>query len=59
LAKSVKVHDDTHATLKRLKREMRKESIDAVIRDVVRKATGSQVGEKRGGEASLSTYVEE
>ena len=41
MAKSVRVHDDTHRALKRLKAVTRSASIDQVIRKMVRDATGS------------------
>ena len=47
MAKSVKVHDDTHRALKRLKAKNRSASIDRVIRDMIRATTGSAVGEER------------
>jgi predicted CopG family antitoxin len=38
--KSVKVHDDTHRALKRLKAKKRSRSIDQVIREMIRNSTG-------------------
>lgn len=41
MAKSVRVHDDTHRALKRLKVRRRSASIDQVIREMIRETTGS------------------
>lgn len=49
MAKSVKVHDDTHRVLKRLKEQRRSRSIDEVIREMIRQSTGSRV--ERASEA--------
>jgi predicted CopG family antitoxin len=43
MAKSVKVHDDTHRALKELKARRRSSSIDQVIREMIRTSTGSPV----------------
>jgi predicted CopG family antitoxin len=43
MTKSVRVHDDTHRALKRLKAKRRSASIDQVIREMVRESTGSPV----------------
>ena len=43
MAKSVKVHDDTHRALKLLKERRRSSSLDQVIREMIRAATGSSV----------------
>ncbi|MDG6981702.1 MAG: hypothetical protein JRN51_11405 [Nitrososphaerota archaeon] len=48
--KTVKVHDETHRALKRLKSKKRSRSLDQVIRDLVRSSTGSPV-EKTADEA--------
>jgi len=47
MAKSVKVHDDTHRALKVLKARRRSRSIDEVIREMIRASTGSPVEEAR------------
>jgi len=47
MAKSVKVHDDTHRALKALKAQRRSRSIDAVIREMIRISTGSPVEDAR------------
>ena len=41
--KSVKVHEDTHKVLKLIKEQRRAKSMDEVIRDLVRGATGKSV----------------
>ena len=58
MPKSVKVHDDTHATLKELKAARRSSSIDEVIREMIRSSTGAQV-RKRGNEAEgrITSYA--
>jgi len=59
--KTVKVHEDTHRALKRLKVQGKKKSLDEVIRDLVRATTGfpvQTVGD-RGQTASLTSYAEE
>jgi predicted CopG family antitoxin len=43
MAKSVRVHDDTHRALKQLKAKRRSASIDQVIREMIRATTGSSV----------------
>jgi len=43
MAKSVRVHDDTHRALKLLKTRRRSRSIDEVIREMIRASTGSPV----------------
>jgi predicted CopG family antitoxin len=43
VAKTVKVHDDTHTALKQLKAQRRGRSIDEVIREMVRQTTGQPV----------------
>jgi predicted CopG family antitoxin len=43
MAKSVRVHDDTHRALKLLKARRRSRSIDEVIREMIRASTGSPV----------------
>jgi predicted CopG family antitoxin len=49
LAKTVKVHDDTHRVLKEIKAQRRDSSLDQVIRELIAKSTGTKVeGRKRG-----------
>jgi predicted CopG family antitoxin len=43
MGKSVKVHDDTHRTLKELKVQKRSRSIDEVIREMIKISTGMPV----------------
>ena len=59
MAKSVKVHDDTHRALKRMKGESRSKSMDEVIREMVRKSTGTPVEKlrPRGKAEELTTYL--
>ena len=47
MAKSVRVHDDTHRALKLLKTRRRSRSIDEVIREMIRASTGSAVEDTR------------
>ena len=59
MAKTVKVHDDTHRALKQLKLQGRKGSIDEVIRETIRATTGMPV-EKISNEhrtARLTSYI--
>ena len=49
MGKSVRVHDDTHRTLMLLKARRRSQSIDQVIREMIRAATGASVGQVRSG----------
>jgi len=59
MAKSVRVHDDTHRALKLLKTKRRKRSIDEVIREMIRASTGSQVEDVRSGSKTdeLTKYL--
>ena len=41
--KSVKVHGDTHRVLKLIKEQRRAKSVDEVVRDLVKGATGRSV----------------
>lgn len=45
MGKSVRVHDDTHRALKRLKTKTRSASLDQVIREAIKATTGASVGE--------------
>jgi predicted CopG family antitoxin len=47
MAKSVRVHDDTHRALKLLKAQRRSRSIDEVIREMVKASTGLPVEDAR------------
>ena len=59
MAKSVKVHDDTHEALKVMKEQRRSSSIDEVIREMVRASTGVPVGELKRKRTSepLTPYL--
>jgi predicted CopG family antitoxin len=58
LAKTVRVHDDTHRALKRLKARRRSRSIDEVIREMIRTSTGVPVGEREvEAETKLISYM--
>jgi archaellum biogenesis ATPase FlaH len=59
LAKSVKVHEDTHRALKQLKLQGRKASLDEVIRETIRAATGLPVEKisKESNTARLTSYI--
>ena len=57
--KSVKVHDDTHRALKRLKAKRRSRSIDQVIREMMGGA-GAPVGQDVAeGEEKITSYLDE
>ena len=43
MAKSVRVHDDTHSALKALKAKKRSARLDAVIRELIKTSTGVPV----------------
>lgn len=59
MAKSVKVHDDTHRALKQMKAGRRSKSIDEVIRELIKQSTGSPVERMspRGKAAELTAYL--
>jgi predicted CopG family antitoxin len=60
LAKTVRVHDDTHRVLKEIKNKRRANSIDEVIRELVRKSTGTPVEEtKEREDAGLESFAED
>ncbi len=52
MAKSVRVHDDTHRALKALKARRRSRSIDEVIREMVKTETGQGPESLRGDSKS-------
>ena len=60
MAKSVKVHDDTHRALKELKTKRRSGSIDQVIREMIRSSTGIPVDQAQSGsnERELTNFLE-
>ncbi len=45
MGKSVRVHDDTHRALKKLKAKTRSTSLDQVIRQAIKATTGASVDE--------------
>ncbi len=60
MAKSVKVHDDTHRVLKQLKAQRRSKSVDEVIRELIKQSTGRAVEKtstKKGAE--LTAFLSE
>jgi hypothetical protein len=60
LAKSIKVHDDTHRALKLMKDKNRKRSLDEVIRDMIKATTGAPV--EKGldrGDTQLNPYLKQ
>jgi len=61
MARSVRVHDDTHLALKALKARKRSASLDAVIRELVKSSTGVPVEriERPSKSDLLTDYVEE
>lgn len=61
MAKSVRVHDDTHRALKLLKARRRNRSIDEVIREMIRASTGTPVEDARPAPRTdeLTKYLED
>ncbi|MDV3293062.1 MAG: hypothetical protein LYZ70_02215 [Nitrososphaerales archaeon] len=59
MAKSVKVHDDTHRVLKQLKVQRRSKSVDEVIRDMIKQSTGNPVEKTpvKQKSAELTSYL--
>lgn len=61
MAKTVRVHEDTHAALKLLKAKKRAASLDMVIREAIGEAMGMTVegmtGE--GGTEQLTSYLKD
>jgi len=59
MAKSVRVHDDTHRALMLLKARRRSRSIDEVIREMIRVSTGSPVEDVRSTSKTdeLTKYI--
>jgi len=58
--KGVKVHDDTHRVLKQLKEQRRSRSMDEVIRDLVKGATGRSVEQfvSQKKNTRLTTFID-
>ncbi len=52
MAKSVRVHDDTHRALKLLKTRLRSSSLDQVIREMIKESTGTPVGDEARSQKS-------
>ncbi len=61
MAKTVRVHDDTHAALKKLKVQRRVASLDEVIREAIRDSIGAEVGEVADEEDTqrLTSYIKD
>lgn len=58
MAKSVKVHDDTHRALKQMKERKRSKSVDEVIREMIKQSTGHPVEETvQRKAAELTTFL--
>ncbi|MFI5404321.1 MAG: hypothetical protein ACHQYR_01175 [Candidatus Gagatemarchaeaceae archaeon] len=60
MAKSVRVHEDTHAALKRLKAHRRAASLDQVIREAIKDAMegGPEEGALKRKSEQLTSYAE-
>lgn len=60
MAKSVKVHDDTHRALKELKAQRRCRSVDEVIRDMIKASTGEPVegARPKTKTGELTSYID-
>ncbi len=58
--RGIKVHDDTHRVLKRLKSQMRGKSLDEIIRGMVKTSTGRSVEQHLVTEKNLkiTTYLQ-
>jgi len=58
--KSVKVHGDTHKVLKLIKEQRRAKSVDEVVRDLVRGATGKSVEQfaSQKKNSKLTSFIE-
>ena len=59
MAKSVKVHDDTHRALMEIKSRRRSRSVDEVVREMIRLATEVPVEKysKRGASMQLTSFT--
>ena len=57
--RGVKVHDDTHRVLKRLKAQRRARSLDEVIRGMIKSSTGRSVEQHLVTERNvrITTYL--
>jgi predicted CopG family antitoxin len=58
--RGIKVHDDTHRVLKRLKSQIRGKSLDEVIRGMVKTSTGRSVEQHLATDKNLkiTTYMQ-
>jgi hypothetical protein len=58
--KGVKVHEDTHRVLKLIKEQRRSRSMDEVIRDLVKGATGKSIEQfsAQKKNSKLTTFLE-
>ena len=58
--RGVKVHDDTHRVLKRLKAQTRVRSLDEVIRGMIKNSTGRSVEQHLATERNIkiTTYMQ-
>jgi hypothetical protein len=58
--KSVKVHGETHKVLKMIKEQRRAKSMDEVVRDLVRGATGKSVEQfaSQKKNSKLTSFIE-
>ena len=57
--KTVKVHDETHRALKRLKAKRRSRSIDQVIREMIRDSTGAPVeGARSDADEKITEFLD-
>jgi len=61
MGKSVKVHDDTHLALKRIKVQKRSKSLDEVVREMIREVTGVPVEKlaSKGKSVELTSFMRE
>ena len=61
MGKSVRVHDDTHRALKRLKTKTRSASLDQVIREAIKASTGVSIEEGMSDSKTdeLTKYLKE
>ncbi len=60
IVRGIKVHDDTHRVLKRLKSQRRARSLDEIIRGMIKASTGRSVEQHLATEKNLkiTTYIE-
>jgi hypothetical protein len=58
--KSVKVHGDTHKVLKLIKEQRRAKSVDAVVRELVKGATGKSIEQylSQKKNSKLTSFIE-